>query len=98
MTVLREDEDRDFLPAVREFATLCGWLVYHAHDSRRSTPGFPDLVLCRRGRLIFAELKSQRGALSAAQREWGFALSLTGCVEYYRWRPADRPELERILR
>ena len=38
-------KESDFQRAVIEMARLHGWLVYHTHDSRRSAPGFPDLVL-----------------------------------------------------
>jgi hypothetical protein len=43
--------------AVVELAKRLGYLVYHTFDSRRSNPGWPDLVLCKPPRLIFAELK-----------------------------------------
>jgi hypothetical protein len=55
---------------VLEAAVLAGWLAYHTHDSRRSQPGFPDLVLVRRPRMIYAELKSDRGRLRAEQNIW----------------------------
>ena len=40
-----------------EAARLCGWRVYHTFDSRRSQPGFPDLVMVRDGELLALELK-----------------------------------------
>ena len=42
---------------VIEAADLLGWFVYHNPDSRRSTAGFPDLVLIRAPRVMFLELK-----------------------------------------
>lgn len=39
--------ERDFQAAVMELARLLGWRVYHTWDSRKSEPGFPDLVLVR---------------------------------------------------
>ena len=52
--------------------------------------GFPDLVLCSPGGrgYIVAELKSDTGRLSAAQRLWLDACHRNG-VEAYVWRPAD---------
>lgn len=94
----REDENRDFRPAVIEYAELMGWLVYFTQDSRGSPAGFPDLVLVRRGRLVFAELKSETGSLSRQQRLWRDVLRLVPGVEYFVWKPGDRPEIERILR
>ena len=47
--------------AIVQMARVLGWLVYHTFDSRRSAAGFPDLVMVRNGRLIFAELKSATG-------------------------------------
>lgn len=51
-------------------AITFGWRGYHTHNSQRSTPGFPDLCLVRRGRLIMAELKSQRGRATVEQTAW----------------------------
>lgn len=62
--------EKAFMAAVVEIAKLYGWLVYHAHDSRRSEPGVPDLLLCKPPRVIFAELKRRGGRVSPAQRFW----------------------------
>lgn len=62
--------EKDFMQNVIELARLTGWLTYHTFDSRHSAAGFPDLVLLRRGELIFLELKSETGQLSAEQVAW----------------------------
>ena len=61
-----ESEDR-FLARVRRLATQHGWLEYHTRDSRRSPEGYPDLCLTNGTRIIFAELKSMTGKLTAKQ-------------------------------
>ena len=50
-----------------EAAQTGGWLVYHTHDSRRSRKGFPDLVLVRPPKVIFAELKGPGGRVTPEQ-------------------------------
>lgn len=82
--------EAQLLQAVRDLAKLRGWLCYHTHDSRRSEPGFPDLVLVhpRTGDLVMAELKSGNGRLTHAQREWTAALAAAG-LSVFIWRPAD---------
>jgi len=70
-------------------AETLGFLVYHTHDSRRSQPGFPDLACALDGRLILAELKTERGKLTPPQIAWGRRLSTAPGVEYYLWRPSD---------
>jgi hypothetical protein len=61
--------EKQFQTAVVDMARWLGWSVYHTHDSRRSEPGFPDLVLVS-DRVIFAELKTTTGVLAPAQRRW----------------------------
>ena len=73
------------------------WRTYHTLRSKGSEPGFPDLILIRPPRLIFAELKSDRGRLTRAQREWRADLEACG-VEVYTWRPSERSHVEAILR
>ena len=90
--------ERDFQAQVVQLAKLTGWRVYHTYDSRRSNPGFPDLVLVRAPRVILAELKRERGRVTAAQREWGETLRACPGVEYYLWRPSDWDEIEQVLR
>lgn len=72
--------------------------AYHTFDSRRSHPGFPDLVLVR-DRIIFAELKREprvSSPVSDAQKEWLDALAAAG-GECYLWRPSDLDEIAGIL-
>jgi hypothetical protein len=95
--------ERQFERAVVELAELQGWLVYHTYDSRRSNPGFPDLVMVRNGALLFVELKSEKGRTSSAQEQWISALDEvagwpTDAVEVYIWRPSMWGEIEEILR
>ena len=49
--------------------------------------GFPDLVLVRKGRLLFVELKSEIGKVSPQQRKW--LDDLDKAAETYVWRPED---------
>ena len=71
--------------------------------------GFVDLVLVRKspsvdgsgmGRVIFAELKAERGKIEPAQREWLGLLTLTQRVEVFCWRPSDwlSGKIENLLR
>jgi hypothetical protein len=86
------------LSRVTAEARRLGYLVYHTHDSRRSAPGFPDLVLCNGARLLFVELKSRTGKLTPEQSTWLSMLRHTGLVETYLWRPQDWPALAATLR
>ena len=62
--------ESQMLAAVRQAAKLGGWLCYHTHDSRRSEPGFPDLVLVRPPVILFLELKGPKGRATPEQRHW----------------------------
>lgn len=64
--------------------------VYHVARSdigRVTSSGFPDLVIVG-DRIIFVELKSDKGRLSAAQAGWANAISAAG-GDHYLWRPSD---------
>jgi hypothetical protein len=100
--VLPPESEESFRYRVLEFARLMGWgppPPYYTHDSRRSPPGFPDLVLVRPPRVIFAELKTDIAPkeLPFAQRLWMHALLRCPGVEWYLWRPRNWQEIERIL-
>jgi hypothetical protein len=66
------------------------WLVYHTYDSRRSQKGFPDLVLVHAGqkRVLYRELKTQRGSLRPDQKTWLNDLTAVG-ADAAIWRPLD---------
>ena len=87
--------EEQWLQQVRELARLKGWRIYHTRDSRRSDPGFPDLVLVRGDRLIFAELKREKGRLTESQRTWLAALEET--AETHVWRPSDWEAVIEVL-
>jgi VRR-NUC domain len=72
---------------VRSIAADLRLMRYHTHDSRRSPAGFPDLVFAGRW-VMFRELKTEKGKLSEAQKEWLHALGLAG-ADVGVWRPTD---------
>lgn len=80
-------------------ARRLGYLVYHTHRSDGSDPGFPDLVLLKGSRIIYAELKTQGGRVSPAQRDWLEGLQAAG-HEVHVWRPSDWFDggIEEVLR
>lgn len=95
--------EAQFTQAVIDFAKYKGWMVAHFRPARTTrgwrTPvqgdnGFPDLVLARDGRVVYAELKVGRNTLSKDQERWANALP-----EMYVWRPADlRDTIAEVLR
>lgn len=91
------ETEAGFQAAVVHLASMRGWQVYHDYDSRRSAAGFPDLCLVRDGRVLFAELKTERGRLRTEQRAWLVALGLCAGVEVYLWRPSSWAQIERAL-
>ena len=88
--------ETEFRRQVLDLARLLGYLCYFTWTSVNSPPGFPDLVMIRAGRVIFAELKSQKGKLSPRQEEWIGGLADAG-AEVYVWRPADFETIKEIL-
>jgi hypothetical protein len=107
--------EKHFQATVIQLAETLNWKVAHFSDSRRSigngrmvgdrqAAGFPDLVLARKGRLIFAELKAAKGKLRPAQVEWLDVLQEVESETHPHvlvrvWRPGDLSsgEIERTL-
>lgn len=79
--------EKQFQQQVVDLARLFGYFVYHTYDSRRSEAGYPDLTLLRGQRLIFAELKTEKGRIRPTQQVWLDALKAAG-QEAYLWRPS----------
>lgn len=82
--------ERQLQGTITDMATMLGWRWYHVHDSRRSAPGFPDLVMVHTGqaRTIWRELKTTKGRVSPAQRAWLADLEAAG-EDAAVWRPSD---------
>ena len=82
--------EKQWTQQVTELAKAMGWKCYHTWLSIRSERGFPDLTLCRPGRLVFIELKTdaKTSKTTAKQDEWLAALREAG-AEAYVFRPRD---------
>jgi hypothetical protein len=89
--------EREFQAEVMDIANQLGWRFYHTHDSIGSQAGFPDLVMVRKKRLIFAELKTESGKLSIQQGQWLADLEKTA-AEVYLWRPSQMDEIIKVLK
>ena len=79
--------------AIIQLAELNGWMVYSIRRSDQARvqghtgKGFPDLVLVRGGRILYRELKTERGKETDAQLAWLNALCEAG-ADVAIWRPA----------
>ena len=78
--------EKQFQSHIVHVAQMKGWLVYHTYDSRRSAPGFPDLVLVRE-KVLFRELKTDKGRVTPAQKAWAASLQQAES-DYKLWRPS----------
>lgn len=101
------ESEAGFTKAVLGLAKLHGWCSAHFRPALTQTgkwvtavqgdgKGFPDLVLVRGTRLIFAELKSAKGTVKPEQTQWLLRLGGAG-AECYIWRPKDWKNIEAIL-
>jgi hypothetical protein len=68
------------------------WQTPVRHDAK----GWPDLVLVR-DRVIFVELKTDKGRVRPEQKDWIDLLQSAG-QEVYVWRPSDWDEAVSVLR
>lgn len=103
MNLLTHLSEGQFLDMIITRARARQWLVHHDRPAPTKDrngrwithtvgdPGFPDLVMAKAGRCIFAEVKTETGRISPAQRVWIEALN--GAV----WRPSDWPAICEIL-
>ena len=89
--------EKEFLGTVTRLATLADWYPYHTHRSDRSEPGFPDLNMVRGPRLIYAELKTEKGRVTPYQTKWLDRLALSGRCETYLWRPEHLRHIAHLL-
>ena len=113
--------ERQLVDNIVDLAHTLGWRVCHfrpaltrsGHWSTplQGDPGFVDIMLARRGRLILVEAKSEAGRLAPEQVLWlnaitgeDWRLSQTACQDgaltVCVWRPRDwvSGEIERELR
>ena len=91
--------EREFQKQVVALLRLHGFFrIFHPYDSRRSEPGWPDLtaVSVRQRRVLYLELKTEKGRVSAAQQDWIDHLTEAG-AEAHVVRPSQWRELERII-
>ena len=77
-------------------AKMMGWACYHTLKSKGSAPGFPDWTIAR-DRVIFVELKTEKGRLSDAQVQWIHVLDKAG-AEVYVVRPHHLDAMAWVLR
>ena len=111
-SVLPRQTEAQFMAGVLEYAGLRGWRWWRdtATNTPRRCSGcgmvrrtprnaacWPDLVLIRRPRIIFAELKAEDGVVSEEQQAWLDDLRACG-QEVYIWKPSDRDEYLGVLR
>ena len=99
--------EKDFLTQVTQLADIRGWQWLHlrpgmTRDSWR-TPisgplgkGWPDLLLVRRERLLFLELKSENGKVSLDQEQVIAILAEVGLARVFY--PSDWDKIEQVLR
>jgi len=93
---LRTHTEAQWQSVVVDLAATFGWVCLHIRDSRGEQEGVPDLMMWRDDDYLLVELKTERGVVSAKQREWHMLAALKG-VTTYIWRPRHYPDAVRLI-
>jgi len=94
--------EREFQDRVVDLARQFDWLVVHhgGNQHRRAyydTTGFPDLLMISpQGTVLFREVKTDTGKLTALQSRWGARLT-DRAADWAVWRPKHWPEIVTTL-
>lgn len=99
--------EKQFARQIEYLLELGGWRWCHYEPAVRqsgawATPlrgdrGLPDYIAVRGSRVVYAEIKGDRGRLSDDQKAWIAAL-LTAGQEVYIWHPIDLTIAQEVLR
>lgn len=100
--------EQQFTNELLKWAKAYGWKRFHTRTSGRMSngkaipttqgdKGFPDLVLLRGKRLLFAELKVGKNKPSDEQLAWIAALDDIHTVEVHLWRPEQWSQILVVL-
>jgi len=91
--------ERDLREWIRDLCKIYHWRFRFTWTSIHSPKGTLDLLLTNREqkRVIFAELKSEKGKMTPEQQETFDDLKACG-QEVYLWRPGDIEGVAEILR
>lgn len=97
---MRNRLEAQFRQEIVDFATIHDWLVHYSPDSRKgfsSIPGFPDLVMARGERVIFAELKVSPRKPTPEQWAWLNCLRHNPAIEVYVWYSSGMQKVKERL-
>jgi len=109
--------EKEFQSQIIDLAHRLGWYIVHFRPAMTKdgwrTPvqgdgaGFFDCIMFKPPRIIFAELKSEKGKLTKGfftkrrytmgEEDWLEVLQRCQAVETYVWRPTDFETIVRIL-
>lgn len=100
--------EANWMNLVAEYARVHGWLVAHFRPSlsggkhmtavQYDGAGFLDLVMVRKGELIFAEVKREvRSEVTPEQARWIDELLTVEGIRVVVWRPSDWPKVQKWL-
>lgn len=90
--------EKEWQRQVCEWANRGGWRVFHVYNMVRSAGGWPDLVLVKpKYPVIYAELKTVTGRVSAQQQAWLDDLAAAHGTTVSVWRPQDDKAIKALL-
>lgn len=101
----RPPSEAEWQAQVVQLANMGGWRHMHVRrtigkgnrwTTGTSVAGWPDLTLWKADRLIFAELKTDKGKVTADQRAILDSLEAAG-ADVYVWRPSDADHVAQVL-
>ena len=114
MASLPAISEKRFMAQIVKLAELLKWRIFHDRATNaprtcpnchteirlpRNDPGFPDLLMVRRGVLLAIELKkSDAEKLSNEQMAWLADLAAVERVRVATWRPSMWDRIEGILK